>query len=78
MKVEFRWLLKLTHLGADQTKFGHKGSLRAPVEPELTWNNAKSAFKTILVEIPELPRDNETSIDIRNKKTKAEFTPYHT
>lgn len=64
MKVELRWLLKLTHLGADLTKFGHESSVRAPVDPELTWNNAKSAFKTILVEIPELPRDNETSIAI--------------
>lgn len=54
MKVELRWLLKLTHLGADLTKFGHKGSVKAPVDPELTWDNAKSAFKTILAEIPEL------------------------
>lgn len=64
MKVELRWLLKLTHLGADLTKFGHKGSVKAPVDPELPWDNAKSAFKTILAEIPELPRDNETSIAI--------------
>lgn len=39
----------------DLTKFGHKGSVKAPVDPELTWDNAKSAFKTILAEIPELP-----------------------
>lgn len=74
MKVELRWL-RLTHLAADlMAKFG---PVSVPVGPELTWNTAKRVFKTILVEIPELPKDNETAIDIWNKKTKLKFTAYY-